>query len=308
MNKYIRKLFYIEQWSIGLCNVDFATILSSDLSQIDVQWLKTDNHDCEADPFLFTINEKYYVAHEVFDYLKINGKIKCSDLAGNDYNFFSEVNKVKGHKSFPYIFKSLDNKLCCIPETNDLKEVSLYVFCDKKQAFVKDTVLLNNDGYLDTHIYHHNDYYFLFTSTRNNPYEQQLFFSKSLRGPFERHPCSPIISDNKFGRNAGGIHQCEDSIYRLSQDCSETYGGNLNIHKIESLTIHDYKESLYKTIYPYSDECIGIHNLSSLGEYTVFDSKKYRFHPFTPFRKIFFKSILFLNKKTPFLNMEFKYY
>ncbi|HCB1853641.1 TPA: hypothetical protein MYQ28_003990 [Citrobacter freundii] len=298
LNKIFYKLFGQDIWRIGIASCDLSLVLDGELSKQKVKWLDINvKSDYEADPFIFKISEVYYVAYEDFNYISGNAKLKCIDLNGNEYPFFDEINKNLGHKSFPYIFEAEDG-LYCIPEVGDRNGIYLYKFNSELKCFEFVRKILCDDMYVDSFIHNVNGVYYLFTSTINEPFKQRLFYSDSLLNDFVEHKMSPIVKNSRVGRNGGGMLCFDDKLYRVSQNCSKTYGGSLVVSKILYINPSDYKEKEHMEILPLSPYNNGIHTLSVKDEYIVFDGKivKYRFS--NVFRKLAYK----LKIRLPFRN------
>lgn len=252
-------------------------------------WLEINKkNDYEADPFIFAMNGMAYIAFEKFRYTHGNAKIHCVDINGKEYGFFSEINKIKGHKSFPYIFHD-GNNVYCIPETSDLNAILLYKFNNEKAKFILERKLLLNGEFIDSFVYKHNEVYYLFTSRVATPYRLELYTAISLYEEFKKHTSSPITDDACHGRNAGGIIKENDSLYRVAQNCSKTYGGSISIRKIEKLAPDCYQEVSFTEIEPLRPYSKGIHTLSYITNMVVIDGKCERFSMKNLFRKIIYK-------------------
>ena len=102
-------------------------------------------------------------------------------------------------------------------------------------------------SFSDSSIIEQNDIYYLFTTVRNNGLNQlRLFCSSKLLGEYHEHPKSPVCVSNKFGRNAGSLIEYSNKLFRLAQDCENSYGDNVHVLKIDELSINDYQESVVK--------------------------------------------------------------
>lgn len=288
-NKMKYKLFGQDIWRIGIVNNKAGEILKDGFIEDSyVHYLQVDSYDYEADPFIFKLNNNYHIAYEVFDYNHTNGKLLCVDLDGNKIDIFSDINKVKGHKSFPFIIDN-DGELYCIPETSDLNKISIYKYSESGNKFQDEEVILNGDRFIDSFLYTDSTGFYLFTSTLDNEFSQKLFFSKKIIGPYVEHQCSPIISDSKYGRNGGGIILIDGLLFRVAQNCEKTYGGSLCFMRILTITPEKYEEEFYNEIFPPKKNSSGIHTFSSIDEYVVFDYKVVTYKFVNLFRKIFFK-------------------
>ena len=275
------KLFYQEYWRIGYCYYD------NDLTDFKVdnkcEWLNVDDIDYEADPFVFKIDGKHYIAYEAFDYLKGNAKLRCVDLNGMKYDFFDEVNSSYGHKSYPFIFTH-EHETYCIPEESDRNGLFLYKFNTETKRFTFIHQILNDGNYIDSSILYLNNLFYILTSTSDEPYKQRLFYSPGLLNTFIEHQSSPIIESKKYGRN-GGLINYNGSYFRISQNCSRYYGENLELNLIDQISESRYSEQSTVSIHAGNNFDHGIHTLSYCDGVIVFDSKKRVFKLSNLFRK-----------------------
>lgn len=289
-----RKLFELEQWRIGIVHQTLSDVMDSGLRAEHLTWFPCDKYDFVADPFLFHIKGTPYLACEVFNYLHGKGKLKCYDLTGREFPFFEAINQVKGHKSYPLVF-NLGEHTYLIPETSDLNRVSLYQFNEALQQFTWQYDLLEGYDFVDTSIIHEGGFWYLFTSSAQDPYTQRLFLADSLTGEFSEHPCSPICHDLSGGRNGGAILRHNNQLYRCGQNGRGGYGKSLLLMQIEQLTPTQYQESLVKELTglpPYAD---GLHTFACAGEHIVIDAKKHTYFLRNFFKKLAYKCLEHLN-------------
>ena len=159
--KWVKKFIDQDFWRIGLIREHPLDVIINGLNSYDIHWFNFTDKDFEADPFVFTLNNKDYIAYEIFDYSHGNGKIECVDFDGKRYDFFDDVNKIVGHKSFPFTFEE-ENELYSIIETSDLNEMSLYKFNGIK--FEKVKTLLSGGKYIDSCVKKVDGVFYLFRS------------------------------------------------------------------------------------------------------------------------------------------------
>ena len=227
-----------------------------------------DLHDpklINADPFLFVHKDRLFLFYEETTFRRPEGKImmvSTTDLL-NWTKPIQITHEDNVHFSFPYVFED-DGDVYMIPETGWVGEIRLYKAQNNDLSkFELDSVLMRrmekNEqiifDFADNVLYKKDDIYYLFTSIFDSKgYQLQLYTSLSLRGPFVSHPCSPICHNLEFGRNAGSLIQCDSGLYRPAQDCSQTYGGQVNVMEITRLTPDEYEEKLVvKYILPSSE-------------------------------------------------------
>lgn len=195
----------------------------------------------KADPFLFSKKGKLYLFYEEKQ-RKNKGVLKmvCTD----DLAHWSEpklILKESFHLSFPYVFEDR-GAVYLLPECGESNSIRLYKFTDDTLSKVEFVSILVEGNYVDSSIIKREGKYYLFTS--NPQFEQKLFISDSLVAGYKEHPSSPIYVGADCGRNGGSIISYNDSLYRISQDCSHLYGGNVSVHKIDIITPDVYKETL----------------------------------------------------------------
>ncbi|AHY13990.1 TPA: glucosamine inositolphosphorylceramide transferase family protein [Citrobacter werkmanii] len=287
--KIIYKLFGQDIWRIGIISGDFTLVLNGQLPNQKIRWFDINSKsDYEADPFIFKLCNTYYIAYEEFNYLSGNAKLKCIDLNGSEFPFFDEINNNIGHKSFPYVFE-VEGALYCLPEEGDRNGIYLYKLNNALNRFEYVRDILRDDMYVDSFIHYVDGVYYLFTSTINDPFKQRLFFSDSLHGDFIEHRMSPVAKNSRVGRNGGGMICFDGKLYRISQNCTDTYGGSLVVSAVSQLSPNEYKENEYMEILPLSPYINGIHTLSVKDKHIVFDGKKVKYKVSNIFRKLAYK-------------------
>ena len=96
---------------------------------------------------------------------------------------------------------------------------------------------------------------------------------------FEPHPANPVKTNICSSRPAGNFFIENDILYRPAQDCSKTYGGRIALNKITKLTTTEFEEETVGYINPVKNSFYnkGIHTISSAGNYTVIDAKRFTF-------------------------------
>ena len=209
----------------------------------------------EADPFLFVRGEKLYLFYET---KIVGGKGIIKMTSTTDLKSWTAPITVlteKCHLSYPFVFV-FGGEIYMIPETGALKSIRLYKALDKnlehwefcKTLIEQDDDMINvESSFCDSSIVYLNGIYYLFTTIiRNNTNELHLYYSSSLDSSFQKHPMNPIIVSNRYGRDAGNVLEFDGALWRVAQECTNTYGENVNIAKIEEITTQTYKEQIIK--------------------------------------------------------------
>jgi hypothetical protein len=262
--------------------------------------LSINGYDYEADPFLFLIENEIYIAFEKMNYVTGHGKLEAVNLDGEIFDFFSEINKIKGHKSFPFVF-NIDGGVFCIPETSDLNSVNLYKFNPFSCKFEYHSTLLDKVKYVDTIlIFNNNIFYLMCSLKKNETYQQEVYHSKKFDGDYEIHKKSPFFISSKFGRNAGGVIRFNGKMFRPAQDCEESYGKRIVFREITKLNLDDIEEKTYNILEPINPFDDGIHNISILDDMIVIDGKIRQFNFNNIFKKTKFKVLNALDIEVDF--------
>ena len=199
-----------------------------------------------ADPFLFVNNGELFLFYEKQVRWYGRGYIcmrKTSDL--NTWTDEAIVLVEPFHLSFPYVFEDKGH-IYMVPETGRDGSIRLYECTDTSLANWSLVTKLINDGkdWVDSSIIEDNGKYYLFSAVKETqkPYEQRLFISDNIAGPYTEHPCSPIYIGNDYGRNAGSVFYYDNKWIRPTQDCSVGYGDNVSLFSINKLSATEYQE------------------------------------------------------------------
>ena len=195
-----------------------------------------------ADPFLHVEGDKIYLFAEVQNVDK-KGFINC--WFSQDtlvWENLGPVLKANSHFSYPHIFSNKKNEIFLIPESGEIKEVSIYKFNNFPMDLSKKNDLLQGN-YFDTNILVQDGTFFLIT-TKNN-FEVEIFFSDDLFSKnWTKHPKSPVKQGKALSRNAGPIYRRKGRMYRFVQDCSVSYGNKINVIEIVKIDENNYKEKI----------------------------------------------------------------
>ena len=208
----------------------------------------------QADPFLFVKGNELFLFYEL-QYGFAPAKIVM--IKTNDLIKWTEpivVLEEPFHLSFPFVFED-EGKVYMIPESEKTDKVRLYVANDSLTSFSFVRTLIEQNrrtdvscNFADSHILKYNGVYYLFTSYQKawQQHQEVYLTDDLLKGTFIRHPQSPIVVDNEYGRNGGSIINFDGELLRVSQDCHKEYGENVSLHQIVKLDDKNYEEQLYR--------------------------------------------------------------
>lgn len=209
-----------------------------------------------ADPFLFIHNNKLYLFYEQKKHHTpgVLNMVSTEDLK----NWTEPITVLKEdfHLSYPYVFED-NGAIYMIPETCAIGEVRLYKADDSHLThFSKECILLDHKehnsqitiDFSDSSVYKHIDgkYYLMTTLNINKKNQLYLYIADDLKGPYRKHPKSPIFTGNKYGRNGGSLLCLNEKLYRIAQDCVVRYGDNVHVFEITEMTETSYSEQIVK--------------------------------------------------------------
>jgi hypothetical protein len=111
----------------------------------------------------------------------------------------------------------------------------------------------------------------------------QLWLSESLKGPFRRHPFSPVRISPLGGRMAGALLRLDGRLIRFGQDFSGDYGDGVFAFEVEALNPAEYRERPIGTIR--FEDRQGPHTINFDGTQMVFDWYHRRFSALSGVRR-----------------------
>ncbi|XP_054813956.1 glucosamine inositolphosphorylceramide transferase 1 [Prosopis cineraria] len=202
-----------------------------------------------ADPFLFIQEDSFYLFYETKNSITLKGDIgvaKSTDKGATWQQLGVALNE-DWHLSFPFVFEHL-GQIYMMPESSKKGELRLYKAIEFPLQWTLEKVLIKKP-LVDSLIVKYDGGYWLFGSdhsgfgSKKNG-QLEIWYSSSPLGPWKPHKKNPIYNvDKSFGaRNGGRPFFYEGNLYRIGQDCGETYGRRVRVFKIEVLTPEEYKE------------------------------------------------------------------
>jgi hypothetical protein len=255
-------------WTIALYKLeDIAEIFSIDkkkpfliLGEKNVR-INFEYQSTVADPFLFVYQNRLFLFYEVKTDFGV-GQIWAQswDSYGEWIDHGLVLNE-EFHLSYPHVFE-YNGKLYMIPETASSGEVWLYSTNDFPFNWKKIKNIIQSP-LLDPTVLIQDEYIYIFGTTRE--YELQIYRANKIDGEYIKLEKS-ITKDKSISRNGGPILTVGSSKYRISQNCSNTYGQNISVNKIINMSEGNYSEELIvKDLYkikPKWMDC-GYHHLST---------------------------------------------
>ncbi|OMP07125.1 EXTL2, alpha-1,4-N-acetylhexosaminyltransferase [Corchorus olitorius] len=202
-----------------------------------------------ADPFLYVQGDTFYLFYETKNSFTMQGDIGVAKSIdkGATWEQLGIALDEDWHLSYPYVF-NYHGQIYMMPESNEKGDLRLYRAINFPLQWELDRIIMKKP-LIDSFIIDHDGEYWLFGSdhssfgTKKNG-QLEIWYSSSPLGPWKPHKKNPVYNiDRSFGaRNGGRPFRYNGNLYRIGQDCGETYGSRLRIFKIEVLTKVEYKE------------------------------------------------------------------
>lgn len=230
-----------------------------------------------ADPFPVHVDGKYFVFFE--DLIESKGIASIAAIELRKDGTHGEpitVLERPYHLSYPFMFE-WQGAQYMIPETGGNNAVEIYKCTSFPDVWEKQATLLEANDPCDATIFEHDGRWWMFVniSAPNvtvNWEELHLYSADSPLGPWIPHAQNPVKSDVRNSRPAGKVFRYEGQLMRPAQDSSRRYGYATVINRIETLTMHEFREEPVAHILPeWDSQVVGTHTLNSVDGLTVID-------------------------------------
>ena len=295
---FFNRLFVIDNWNIGILDIDLNEIIRKKISNFDnikINWLNEEETRFKADPFSVTFKNKKAILYESLKFGENKGEIYI--------NYDNKQHKIlssNNHFSFPFTFE-FEEQIYVVPETAETNDVKLYKFSNFPSDLTHVSTLIKNYAGIDNVIFYYEKIWYMFSTEKNNFHKNNLniFYSDSLYGDWFPHPKNPVKKDIRSARSAGAIINIDQNLYRPSMDYSKKIEGRIIISKIDKLSKTDFSESFYMHINPiknslYPDK---IHTIGKIENQTIIDACR---------EEIIFSSIFFLKYQLKNIYLKLK--
>eukprot|EP01018_Ginkgo_biloba_P027159 Gb_22358 [translate_table: standard] len=139
-------------------------------------------------------------------------------------------------------------KIYMMPEGSKKGDLRLYRALNFPLQWTLEKVLLKKP-LVDAFMIKYSDLYWIFGSdhsrfgsSKNG--ELEIWYASSPLGQWKQHKSNPVRNGDKSlgARNAGRPFMFKGHLYRLGQDCGETYGRRVRAFRVEILTKEKYRE------------------------------------------------------------------
>lgn len=202
-----------DNWQVGLCPGDAATLLETKLPF--PHWIDAPTGHYFADPFLIEVRARTFLFVEDWDRARRKGSIAVAEVVGGVPGAFRTVLEEDHHLSYPFVLEATEG-LFMIPEQGQSGAVHLYEAVDFPWRW------------------------------RRGP---QLVLGEF----FEPHPLNPVSRLSRRCRPAGRTFCHGDTLYRPAQFSEGGYGRGLLLYSVDELSRTQYRESLVRSLSPWPD-------------------------------------------------------
>ncbi|MBZ5505844.1 MAG: hypothetical protein LAO78_10185 [Acidobacteriia bacterium] len=234
-------------WAIdvftGSTLFDLRSISESDAPAISAGKVTDISAQFVADPFMIEVEKTWYMFFEVMNARTGKGDIGlATSKDGHKWDYRQIVLSEPFHLSYPYVFFS-EGEFFMVPESYEANAIRLY----RAESFpakwrFEESIL--EGPWVDSSIFHFDGGWWMFSSPVAPPHQVlELFYSDHFRGPWARHPLSPLINgNNRLARSSGRVIAPEGLPIRFTQDCFPNYGSRVRAFEITQLSHSEYKE------------------------------------------------------------------
>ena len=236
-------------WNIGV------KLKPGSQSRGNIKWQPAKTGGFIADPFPIEWHRRDYVFFEEYCGKRKSGQISVARLKADGNLETSKTSlKLPHHLSFPFVFRHEDD-LFLMPEESQNQVLRIFRNKGALDQWDEFTCIFPKQAVVDSILHFYHGRWWLFTSRKSlgNSHSQNnlyLYFSPSLEGPWEAHPCNPVVVGLENSRMAGRIFESSGRLYRPAQNCLIRYGGSVRIFAIEELSPDSYLESFEKEVFP----------------------------------------------------------
>ena len=233
-----------------------------------------------ADPFLVEYEGKIYLFAELFLYCsERNGVIGYCIYENGRVGEWQGTMDEHWHLSYPNVYTK-DGALYLCPESWQKNEVGIYRLVEFPDKWEQTDCLIRNVRYVDTTFLEQGEerYIFTFAPTFKGDDGQLLLIKEQADG--SRTAPAVLTEDRSLARPGGNILEQDGKLFRVSQNCQDSYGQGLVFSEIDALWPR-YQEHVVRRITPgdfpieTEKELLGVHTYNRYKGLEVIDVKYY---------------------------------
>jgi hypothetical protein len=193
-----------------------------------------------ADPFMVEVDGTWHMFVETMNADSQLGEIGwATSPDALRWTYERTVLKEEFHLSYPYVFQH-EGEWWMVPETGNAGEIRLY----RADPFPTRWTLVKTlfEGrWFDASPFQHEGRWYMYGNRTFGVLE--LMHADRLQGPWELHPCNPLVAgDPHVSRPGGRVIELDGRPVRFTQDCYPDYGMQVFPFEILELTPTAYRE------------------------------------------------------------------
>ena len=225
-----------------------------------------------ADPFPFDHAGTSYLLFESVGVGSAQGRLAIATISSTGQ--LSDVRQLLErdyHMSYPCVIES-GGEIFLLPESSAAKRVDLFRFSPFPSTLELVATPIDDVALVDTTPVLVDGIWYFFTTTTVPFMETVLFWSRTIDGPWELHPASPVSCTVRNSRGAGKLFWRQGRLFRPTQDCSERYGFAINVNEVTRLTPTEFEERPVSYAAPgWSPRLLGTHTWNESATWQAVD-------------------------------------
>ena len=274
MLKQIFKRLSSYRYALGFVRGGMQAVMEAD--HLEVDWVKMP-HDCwMADPFVLDVTDNEIILLvEEMPYALHRGIISLLHIDRFSFEILSRKILLKQpyHLSFPAILRK-DEHVYVYPESAKNGKLDIYELDVEKEelTFIKT---ICDDVVWDSYITEIYGEPLMFTAAKSDFQLDIYKWDENIRRFISYQQ---VLSEKPNSRMGGAVYKYNGAYYYPAQNCEKTYGGAIDVKRIELvndrvmvLETVKHIESMNKR-YP-----LGLHTLNEYKGIVVIDVKGYRY-------------------------------
>jgi len=198
-----------------------------------------------ADPFPVVRGDTAHIFVEEWPYDLGHGRIAVLEMDRHGgWRRLGTALERGFHLSYPFVF-TWQADTYMIPESAAGGDLGLYRAVDYPLGWERVGPLLDEPA-LDATLMERDGIWWMFANRGaegvSHHDELYLYSAGTPLGPWQPHPCNPVVSDVRGARPAGRLIEWQGALYRPAQDCSRRYGCAVEVRRVVELTADTYVE------------------------------------------------------------------
>ena len=287
LQRLVYGAFFFKKWNLSKTKVDLLAFISEGelrgVNQLLIgQTAKIPNsYSGYADPFVDHRSEKIYV--EGIKKRTNIGQILVLDFVDLD-SVVVVTGAYEGHTSYPYIIRD-NGDLYLMPEVASWSSPLITGISNNEKSVSQLIKGLECYRLVDATHFVWRDIHYIFAGHKDSSADLlYLFYSDQLLGPYETHPCNPIVMDVSCARMGGPVLVHGDRLFRFGQNNSRDYGDGLVCSEITVISPFEYTERKIFQVKVHG-AAAGPHTINFASEWAIFDFYEERFSPLAGVRR-----------------------